>query len=155
PSLPRRRALCKQSLQRPRRSPTTSRFHTRSQEMAIYREPVMPLPLAREALFRRGVRTRLPAQFLAPGRPQASERSAVDDPHAAGALSRDTLALVMAGGRGTRLRDLAARRAKPAVPFGGKFRIIDFTLSNCVNSGIRRIGVLLQYEGHSLIRHLQ
>lgn len=70
-------------------------------------------------------------------------------------LTRETLALVMAGGRGTRLGPLTAWRAKPAVPFGGKFRIIDFALSNCINSGIRRIGVLTQYKSHSLIRHLQ
>ncbi len=70
-------------------------------------------------------------------------------------LTRRTLALVLAGGEGSRLRDLTAWRAKPAVPFGGKYRIIDFTLSNCVNSGIRRVGVLTQYKAHSLIRHLQ
>src|ERR1700743_937151 len=70
-------------------------------------------------------------------------------------LTRDTLAMIMAGGRGTRLMQLTATRAKPAVPFGGKFRIIDFTLSNCINSGIRRIGVLTQYKSHSLIRHIQ
>ena len=70
-------------------------------------------------------------------------------------LTRETLALVMAGGRGTRLGPLTAWRAKPAVPFGGKFRIIDFTLSNCINSGIRQVGVLTQYKSHSLIRHLQ
>lgn len=70
-------------------------------------------------------------------------------------LTRTTLALVLAGGRGDRLKDLTRWRAKPAVPFGGKFRIIDFSLSNCVNSGIRRIGVLTQYKAHSLIRHLQ
>jgi glucose-1-phosphate adenylyltransferase len=70
-------------------------------------------------------------------------------------LTRDTLALVMAGGRGSRLHQLTVSRAKPAVHFGGKFRIIDFTLSNCVNSGIRRIGVLTQYKSHSLIQHLQ
>jgi glucose-1-phosphate adenylyltransferase len=69
-------------------------------------------------------------------------------------LTRDTLALVLAGGRGSRLYELTDRRAKPAVYFGGKFRIIDFPLSNCVNSGIRRIGVLTQYKAHSLIRHL-
>lgn len=57
-------------------------------------------------------------------------------------LTKDTLALILAGGRGTRLQDLTKWRAKPAVPFGGKFRIIDFTLSNCMNSGIRRIGVV-------------
>jgi glucose-1-phosphate adenylyltransferase len=69
-------------------------------------------------------------------------------------LTRDTLALVLAGGRGSRLHELTNIRAKPAVFFGGKFRIIDFPLSNCVNSGIRRIGVLTQYKAHSLIRHL-
>ena len=70
-------------------------------------------------------------------------------------LTRDTLALVLAGGRGSRLQQLTDWRAKPAVPFGGQFRIIDFSLSNCVNSGIRRIGVLTQYKAHSLIRHIQ
>ena len=70
-------------------------------------------------------------------------------------LTRDTLALVLAGGRGSRLENLTDWRAKPAVPFGGKFRIIDFTLSNCLNSGIRRVGVLTQYKAHSLIRHIQ
>ena len=70
-------------------------------------------------------------------------------------LPRRTIALVLAGGRGSRLYDLTDRRAKPAVYFGGKFRIIDFALSNCINSGIRRIGVLTQYKSHSLLRHLQ
>jgi glucose-1-phosphate adenylyltransferase len=70
-------------------------------------------------------------------------------------LPRRAVALVLAGGRGTRLKDLTARRAKPAVYFGGKFRIIDFALSNCLNSGIRRIGVITQYKSHSLLRHLQ
>jgi glucose-1-phosphate adenylyltransferase len=70
-------------------------------------------------------------------------------------LTRDTLALILAGGRGSRLKDLTKWRTKPAVPFGGKFRIIDFPLSNCVNSGIRRIGVLTQYKAHSLILHIQ
>ena len=69
-------------------------------------------------------------------------------------ITRKTLALVLAGGQGSRLKELTEWRAKPAVPFGGKFRIIDFPLSNCVNSGIRRIGVLTQYKAHSLIRHL-
>ncbi|MEZ5499456.1 MAG: glucose-1-phosphate adenylyltransferase [Steroidobacteraceae bacterium] len=69
-------------------------------------------------------------------------------------LARNTLALVLAGGKGSRLQELTEWRAKPAVPFGGKFRIIDFPLSNCVNSGIRRLGVLTQYKAHSLIRHL-
>lgn len=70
-------------------------------------------------------------------------------------LTRQTLALILAGGRGARLGPLTDWRAKPAVPFGGKFRIVDFTLSNCINSGIRRIGVLTQYKSHSLIRHIQ
>lgn len=70
-------------------------------------------------------------------------------------LTRQTLALVLAGGRGSRLHDLTSWRAKPAVPFGGKFRIIDFPLSNCVNSGISRVGVITQYKAHSLIRHIQ
>lgn len=69
-------------------------------------------------------------------------------------LTRKTLALVMAGGRGTRLHELTTWRAKPAVFFGGKFRIIDFTLSNAINSGIRRVGVLTQYKAHSLVRHV-
>ncbi len=70
-------------------------------------------------------------------------------------LTRETLALILAGGRGSRLKDLTKGRAKPAVPFGGKFRIIDFPLSNCMNSGIRRIGVLTQYKAHPLITHIQ
>ena len=70
-------------------------------------------------------------------------------------VTRDTLALILAGGRGSRLKQLTQWRAKPAVPFGGKFRIIDFPLSNCVNSGIRRIAVLTQYKAHSLIQHIQ
>ncbi len=70
-------------------------------------------------------------------------------------LTRDTLALIMAGGRGSRLKHLTQWRAKPAVPFGGKFRIIDFPISNCINSGIRRIGVLTQYKAHSLLAHIQ
>jgi len=70
-------------------------------------------------------------------------------------LARDALALVLAGGRGSRLGPLTDWRAKPAVPFGGKFRIIDFSLSNCVNSGVRRIGICTQYKAQSLIRHVQ
>jgi glucose-1-phosphate adenylyltransferase len=70
-------------------------------------------------------------------------------------LTRSTYALILAGGRGSRLMQLTDWRAKPGVPFGGKFRIIDFPLSNCVNSGIRRIGVATQYKSHSLIRHIQ
>jgi glucose-1-phosphate adenylyltransferase len=69
-------------------------------------------------------------------------------------LTRDTLALVLAGGQGSRLHELTGWRAKPALYFGGKYRIIDFTLSNALNSGIRRMGVLTQYKAHSLIRHL-
>jgi len=69
-------------------------------------------------------------------------------------ITRDTLAMILAGGRGTRLKHLTLWRAKPAVPFGGKLRIIDFPLSNCINSGIRRIGILTQYKSHSLIRHV-
>ena len=70
-------------------------------------------------------------------------------------LPKRTVALVLAGGRGSRLKNLTDRRAKPAVYFGGKFRIVDFALSNCLNSGIRRIGVITQYKSHSLLRHLQ
>ena len=69
--------------------------------------------------------------------------------------TRHTLAVIMAGGRGSRLHNLTDNRAKPAVYFGGKFRIIDFALSNCVNSGMRRIAVLTQYKSHSLLRHIQ
>ncbi|WP_321793485.1 glucose-1-phosphate adenylyltransferase [Caballeronia sp. J97] len=70
-------------------------------------------------------------------------------------LQKSTLAIVLAGGRGTRLGPLTDKRVKPAVHFGGKYRIIDFALSNCLNSGIRRIAVVTQYKAHSLIRHLQ
>lgn len=70
-------------------------------------------------------------------------------------LAQQTMAFVLAGGRGSRLMELTDRRAKPAVYFGGKTRIIDFALSNAVNSGIRRLGVATQYKAHSLIRHLQ
>ncbi len=69
-------------------------------------------------------------------------------------LTRDTVALILAGGRGSRLEMLTEWRAKPAVPFGGKFRIIDFSLSNCFNSGIHKVCVLTQYKSHSLIRHI-
>lgn len=70
-------------------------------------------------------------------------------------IARNTFGIVLAGGRGSRLMQLTDWRSKPAVPFGGKFRIVDFTLSNCVNSGIRRIGVATQYKAQSLIQHLQ
>ncbi|HXZ93342.1 MAG TPA: glucose-1-phosphate adenylyltransferase [Burkholderiales bacterium] len=77
------------------------------------------------------------------------------DPRYVSHLTKETYALVLAGGRGARLQALTDWRAKPAVPFAGKFRIIDFTLSNCVNSGVRRIGVATQYKAQSLIKHLQ
>ena len=70
-------------------------------------------------------------------------------------LARATVAMILAGGRGSRLGPLTDWRAKPAVPFAGKFRIIDFSLSNCVNSGIRRVGICTQYKAQSLIRHVQ
>ena len=72
-----------------------------------------------------------------------------------GALLRNTLTVILAGGHGTRLYPLTKHRAKPAVPFAGAYRIIDFTLSNCVNSGLRRVFVLTQYKSFSLDRHLQ
>ncbi|HUH93319.1 MAG TPA: glucose-1-phosphate adenylyltransferase [Casimicrobiaceae bacterium] len=82
-----------------------------------------------------------------------------DSEHVAAAMSaantKSAVALILAGGRGTRLAQLTDWRAKPSVPFAGKFRIIDFTLSNCVNSGVRRIGVCTQYRAQSLIRHVQ
>src|SRR3954462_5741302 len=72
-----------------------------------------------------------------------------------GNLARTAMAFVLAGGRGSRLMELTDRRAKPAVFFGGKSRIIDFALSNAINSGVRRVAVATQYKAHSLIRHLQ
>jgi glucose-1-phosphate adenylyltransferase len=77
-----------------------------------------------------------------------------DDARYVSRLTRETLALILAGGQGSRLHELTSWRAKPSLHFGGKFRIIDFPLSNCINSGIRRVGVLTQYKAHSLIRHL-
>jgi len=70
-------------------------------------------------------------------------------------LSRQAMAYVLAGGRGSRLMEMTDIRAKPAVYFGGKFRIVDFALSNAINSGIKRIAVATQYKAHSLIRHMQ
>lgn len=70
-------------------------------------------------------------------------------------LTRNAVAIILAGGRGSRLHNLTNWRSKPAVPFGGKFRIVDFPLSNCINSGIRRVAVVTQYKSHSLIRHVQ
>src|SRR5262245_39545315 len=69
-------------------------------------------------------------------------------------MMKDVLTLILAGGKGTRLEPLTRERAKPAVPFGGLYRIIDFTLSNCINSHLRRILVLTQYKARSLDRHL-
>lgn len=79
----------------------------------------------------------------------------IDNSHTNRRLAREAMAFVLAGGRGSRLKELTDRRAKPAVYFGGKSRIIDFALSNALNSGIRRISVATQYKAHSLIRHLQ
>ncbi len=81
-------------------------------------------------------------------------RAELDTSRNVSRLTRETLALVLAGGQGSRLYELTEWRAKPSLYFGGKFRIIDFALSNCINSGVRRIGVLTQYKAHSLIRHL-
>jgi glucose-1-phosphate adenylyltransferase len=83
-----------------------------------------------------------------------SARPLREDSRFVSRITQDTLALVMAGGKGSRLYELTRWRAKPSVYFGGHFRLIDFPLSNCINSGIRRIGVLTQYKAHSLIRHL-
>jgi glucose-1-phosphate adenylyltransferase len=92
----------------------------------------------------------------------SDERDCLDCPVKIGSVPRftaqltsNTLALILAGGRGIRLGPLTDWRAKPAVPFGGKFRIIDFPLSNCVNSGIRRVGICTQYKAQSMIRHVQ
>jgi len=81
--------------------------------------------------------------------------NAGQDPRFVSRLTKKTLALILAGGRGSRLKHLTKWRSKPAVPFGGKFRIIDFPLSNCINSGIRQVGVLTQYKAHTLLLHLQ
>lgn len=78
-----------------------------------------------------------------------------EDPRFVSRLTRNTFAIILAGGRGSRLKQLTKWRSKPAVPFGGKFRIIDFPLSNCLNSGIRRVAVATQYKSHSLILHIQ
>jgi glucose-1-phosphate adenylyltransferase len=91
----------------------------------------------------------------AEGRVERAARAAEIEAQDLPRLTRSTVAMILAGGRGTRLGPLTDWRAKPAVPFGGKFRIIDFALSNCVNSGVRRIGILTQYKAQSLIRHVQ
>jgi glucose-1-phosphate adenylyltransferase len=94
---------------------------------------------------------------MTPGAPPSTPASHSIEPREryASRLTKSTYALILAGGRGSRLLGLTDWRAKPAVPFGGKFRIIDFPLSNCVNSGIRRIGVATQYKAQSLIQHIQ
>ncbi|KAA5601238.1 glucose-1-phosphate adenylyltransferase [Blastochloris sulfoviridis] len=92
--------------------------------------------------------------MTSPGLPVSPAVARVNRPDS-GPLARDTMAFVLAGGRGSRLMELTDRRAKPAVYFGGTWRIIDFALSNALNSGIRRICVATQYKAHSLIRHLQ
>src|SRR5210317_435374 len=83
-----------------------------------------------------------------------ANQAATEDARFVSRLTRETVALILAGGQGSRLHELTEWRAKPALYFGGKFRIIDWPLSNCINSGIRRIAVLTQYKAHSLIRHL-
>lgn len=84
-----------------------------------------------------------------------NNKSDIDRAMSARQLPNKAVALILAGGRGTRLKDLTSVRAKPAVHFGGKYRIIDFALSNCLNSGIRRIGVITQYQSHTLVQHIQ
>ncbi len=86
---------------------------------------------------------------------QAKNYRYYTDSNVGSETTRNALVIILAGGAGSRLKGLTRWRAKPAVPFGGKYRIIDFALSNCVNSGLRRISVLTQYKSHSLIRHLQ
>ena len=95
------------------------------------------------------IESNLPASLDYVGRGRASRRAGWSE------LAQRTYAVVLAGGRGTRLAQLTDHRAKPALPFAGNLNIIDFTLSNCVNSGVRRIGVLTQYKAQSLIRHLK
>jgi glucose-1-phosphate adenylyltransferase len=87
--------------------------------------------------------------------PDGGTTRALSDSRFISSLTKNSYAFILAGGRGSRLKQLTDWRAKPAVSFGGKFRIIDFTLSNCVNSGIRRIGIATQYKAHSLIQHIQ
>src|SRR5438132_12941188 len=85
----------------------------------------------------------------------AIDRASIREASVPDAATKSALALILAGGRGSRLEQLTDWRAKPAVPFGGQFRIIDFSLSNSVNSGVRRIGICTQYKAQSLIRHVQ
>ena len=84
-----------------------------------------------------------------------NEKNLMESLYLAKQLPSKSVAIILAGGRGTRLKDLSSVMAKPAVHFGGKFRIIDFALSNCLNSGIRRIGVVTQYQSHTLVQHIQ
>ena len=88
-------------------------------------------------------------------RPRHDTASRSSTSRYSGYAAKNTVAMVLAGGRGARLKQLTDWRAKPSVAFGGKFRIVDFTLSNCLNSGIRRIDICTQYKAHSLIRHIQ
>src|SRR2546423_7102043 len=88
-------------------------------------------------------------------RPRQQAAARASDARSIALAVKNTVALVLAGGRGSRLKQLTDWRAKPSVAFGGKYRIIDFTLSNCLNSGIRRIDICTQYKAHSLIRHIQ
>jgi len=106
-----------------------------------------------EAARHNALNQKAPAMFSRPACKVDSTEN--HDPRLVSQLTRNTFAMVLAGGRGSRLHQLTDWRSKPAVPFGGKFRIIDFTLSNCVNSGVRRVGVATQYKAQSLIRHLQ
>src|SRR5882757_9917893 len=129
----------------------------------IFSSRIPGTKIHRAALLKEGCLLRSQPAPLCPIKPSTREgggamldarrdamRTVVNEP-----LSRYALAFVLAGGRGSRLQELTDRRAKPAVYFGGKSRIIDFALSNAVNSGIRRIAVATQYKAHSLIRHLQ
>jgi glucose-1-phosphate adenylyltransferase len=93
--------------------------------------------------------------FLSPSRAGLHRLASAARPPSSNHLAQHALAFVLAGGRGSRLKQLTDWRAKPAVPFGGKFKIIDFALSNCVNSGVRHIAVLTQYKAQSLIRHVE
>src|SRR5258707_6441057 len=95
------------------------------------------------------------AAVEAPVRPRSEIFSKPSTRRMSAQAAKSTVALVLAGGRGSRLHQLTDWRAKPSVGFGGKFRIIDFALSNCINSGIRRIDICTQYKAHSLIRHIQ
>jgi len=97
---------------------------------------------------------KLVCTITAAGQSPMHEQRYAEDARFVSRLTRQTVAMILAGGQGSRLYELTAWRAKPALYFGGKYRIIDFPLSNCINSGIRRIGVLTQYKAHSLIRHL-